>query len=108
MSDSTLWILVITLGLMSFALRASFILLQDRIQIPELLRRGLTYVPAAVIGAIFAPILLPLGEPLDLAVQIPRWGAALVAILIALRTANLIVVLLAGMATLWLLQALIS
>lgn len=108
MSDATLWLLFVVLGVVSYALRASFVVLQERIRIPELVSRGLTYVPAAVIGAIVAPLLLPLGEPIDPIVQIPRWSAAAVAILVALRTPNLMVVLAVGMLTLWLVQALIA
>ena len=41
---------MITLGL-----RATFILLPGRVRLPALLRRGLPFIPAAVLTAIWAP-----------------------------------------------------
>ena len=54
----TLWLVIIGMGAITFALRASFMVLPPSIEIPPLLRRGLRFVPAAVLTAIWAPELL--------------------------------------------------
>jgi branched-subunit amino acid transport protein len=106
MTGGDLWGLILAMGLITFALRASFIVLQDRIRLPELVRRGLVYVPAAVLAAMVAPAFISLGDGVDASQQLPRWVAGLVAVLVAVRTKSIIVVLLVGMTTLWGVQAL--
>jgi branched-subunit amino acid transport protein len=106
-SNDVLWWLILAMGLVSLLLRASFIVLQERIQLPGLVRRGLVYVPAAVLAAMVAPAFINLGEGFDPTVQIPRWLAGVVAMLVAVRTQSIIVVLGVGMGTLWAAQALL-
>jgi branched-subunit amino acid transport protein len=107
-SDAALWGLILAMGALTFALRASFILLQDRVRIPELVRRGLAYVPAAVLAAIVAPAFVQVGGELDWAYQAPRWAAGVVGALVALKTRHIVAVLVAGMLTLWGAQALVG
>ena len=51
----TLWAALIGMTVVTFALRASFLLLPPHVETPALLRRALRYVPAAVLTAIWAP-----------------------------------------------------
>jgi branched-subunit amino acid transport protein len=44
----TLWVALLGMALVTFALRASFLVLAPGIETPRLLRRALRYVPAAV------------------------------------------------------------
>jgi len=106
-SDGALWGLIVAMGAITYALRASFIVLQDRVRLPDLVRRGLAYVPAAVLAAIVAPAFLQVGGEADLAVLAPRWAAGVVGTLVALRTGHMVAVLVAGMLTLWGVQALL-
>jgi len=106
-SDAGLWGLIVAMGVLTFALRGSFILLQERVRLPLLVRRGLVYVPAAVLAAIVAPAFVQLGGELDLAVQAPRWVAGGVGLLVALKTRSMPAVLVTGMLTLWAVQALL-
>jgi branched-subunit amino acid transport protein len=106
-SEGTLWALIVAMAAVTFALRSSFIVLQDRVRLPGWLRRGMAYVPAAVLAAITAPAFVQLGGELDLAVQAPRWAAGAVGVLVALRTRDVVGVLAAGMLTLWAVQALL-
>ena len=106
-SPLAIWGLWLAMAALTLALRASFVVLQDRVRIPDLLRRGLAYVPAAVLAAIVAPAVVHVapGEALDLAVQAPRWAAAAVGMLVAVTTRSMPLVLALGMATLWLVRA---
>jgi len=100
-----LWWLIGAMALLTFALRASFIVL-PRIRLPRIVEGALAYVPAAVLAAIVAPAIVSLSADASVAVQLPRWAAAAVGVLVALRTRSMIAVLAAGMLTLWAVQAL--
>jgi branched-subunit amino acid transport protein len=108
--DAALWGLLLAMAALTLTLRASFFVFGDRIRIPPLVRRGLDYVPAAVLAAIVAPafVLFAPGEAVDLAVQAPRWAAGVVGVAAALITRNMLAVLVLGMATLWGVQALLG
>jgi branched-subunit amino acid transport protein len=99
---SSLWIVMIALGLLTFGLRLSFILLLEKWQPPELITRGLRFVPVAVLTAIFIPeILLQNGEPALLPLN-PRLLAGVFAILIAWKTKSALWTISAGMLIFWL------
>lgn len=81
----TLWFIILGMTAVSFGQRASFLLLPERIQLPELFRRALRYVPAAVLTAIWAPELLLQKGVLNLALGNERLLAGMVAIAVAWR-----------------------
>lgn len=81
----TIWLTILGMGLVTFALRASFLLLPDEVKLPELLRRALPFVPAAVLTAVWAPELLLQKGVLYLSLQNERLLAGIVAILAAWR-----------------------
>ena len=98
------WLIIIVGGLLTFGMRLSFIYFFGRVEIPAALRRSLRFVPPAVLSAIILPeLLLPAGH-LDLGFGNHRWLAGLVAILVAWRTRNTLLTILAGMAALLILQ----
>ncbi len=101
------WPTILIAGLLTWLTRLSFIALQGHWSPPALMRRALAYIPPAVLSAIIFPeVLRPglLSQPLA---EFPRLGGALVALLLAWRTRNLLLTILAGMAALYLLQALL-
>ena len=100
------WLVMVSIGVITFATRLSFILLLGRVEIPQAVRRGLRFVPAAVLSAIIFPELLLPGGVLDLSPGNPRLLAGFLAILVAWRTKNVLLTISAGMAALLLLQAL--
>jgi len=104
----TLWLTIFAAGLITYATRLSFILLFERIQIPAWLRRALRYVPAAVLSAIILPELVFQDGTLAVTPTNPRLLAGIVAILIAWRTKNILLTLVSGMVTLWILQAILQ
>ncbi len=103
----TLWLTIIASGGVTYALRLSFIVLLGRVALPEVLRRGLRFVPPAVLAAIILPELVLRQGRLDLAPTNPRLLAGLLAAVIAWRTRNVLLTIGVGMAGLWLLQALV-
>ena len=106
MSPNLLWLTVLGMGLITYSIRLSLILLLERITIPPLLRQGLKYVPPAVLSAIIFPELFRPQGALDLSWGNARLLAGLVAALVAWRTRNVLWTIAAGMGVLWLLTAL--
>ena len=51
----TLWLTLAGMAVVTFALRAAFLVLPPTVETPRFLRRALRYVPAAVLTAIWAP-----------------------------------------------------
>ena len=99
-----LWIILLAAGLLTYAMRLSFILLWGKVDVPVWLQRALRFVPPAVLTAIFIPeLLLPAGK-LDLSLGNPRLIAGAVASLAAWRTRNIVLTILVGMGALLLIQ----
>jgi branched-subunit amino acid transport protein len=89
----TFWLTLAGMALVTYALRASFLVLPPGVETPAFLRRALRYVPAAVLTAIWAPELAfaPGNEQL---------AAGVVAIAVAWRWRLTFVTILAGLAAL--------
>jgi branched-subunit amino acid transport protein len=81
----TVWLAMLGMGLVTLALRASFLLLPPGLQLPSLLRRALPFVPAAVLTAVWAPELLLHKGVLYLSLQNERLLAGAAAIAVAWR-----------------------
>jgi branched-subunit amino acid transport protein len=88
------------MGLVTLALRASFLLLPERMQLPALLRRALPFVPAAVLTAIWAPELLLQKGVLYLSPYNERLLAGAAAIAVAWRWRLTFATIAAGLAAL--------
>lgn len=99
-----IWIVMIVLGLLTFATRLSFIALLERIKLPVTFQRALRFVPIAVLSAIISPELARYNNALALTPTNPRLLAGIVATLVAFWTKNVFWTLLAGMAVFWILR----
>jgi len=99
-----IWLVMLVGGLLTFATRLSFILLLHRIRVPEWFRHGLRFVPVAVLSAIILPELTRPDGTLFLSWRNPQLLAGAVAILVAWRTKNVILTIIAGMAALLVFQ----
>ena len=99
-----IWLVMLIGGLITFGMRFSLIYLFGRFHVPEALRKALRYVPPAVLSAIIFPELFIRDEMLNLSLDNYRLMAGLVAILAAWFTKNILITILAGMLSLFLLQ----
>ena len=101
----TLWWIILGMGLVTFAVRLSFIILCGRVSMPPLLQRALRFVPPAVLSALIFPELLRPGGTLDISPGNARLIAGVLAALVAWRTRNVMLTIAVGMAALWILQS---
>jgi branched-subunit amino acid transport protein len=98
------WLIIAGVAVVTFLLRASFLLFADPHKFPHAFRQALTFVPPAVLAAIVAPgLLMPQGA-FDPTSANPRWIAGLAAIAVAARTRHPLAAIAVGMPALWFLQ----
>ena len=95
-----IWLVMLLGGALTFGMRMSFVYLFGRFEIPVMVKRALRFVPPAVLSAIVAPALLMPENTLDLSLSNGQLVAGMVAILVAWRTKNTLLTILAGMITL--------
>ena len=103
-----IWLVMIIAGLATFATRLSFILLLDRIRVPDWFRRGLRFVPMAVLSAIILPELISSTGSLLISWRNPQLLAGMIAILVAWRTKNVLLTIGVGMASLLIIQVVLG
>lgn len=102
---SRLWITIVGSGLGTFAMRASFLAAAHRLaDVPTPVARVLRQIPPAVLAALVLPALVRPEGHFDL-LQ-PRLLAGVLAAVVAWRTANVGLTLVAGMAVVLALRAL--
>jgi branched-subunit amino acid transport protein len=108
MIDKTeLWIVIIGLGIGSFALRFAFTGLVGDRQLPIWLMRHLRYTAVGILPAIIAPaVLWPAATNGDF--DIPRVSAAIITLTLGLIWKNVVGSIIGGVATLFILQFLLS
>lgn len=99
-----IWLVMLVGGLVTFGMRLSFIYLFGHINVPDILRRTLRFVPPAVLSAIILPQLFMPSGYLDFNLTNHRLQAGAFAILVAGLTKNTLLTILAGMVALLLLQ----
>lgn len=93
----SVWGVVVAAGVATFAIRLSFIHLFGSIdEIPDWLKRPLTYVPPAVFAALVAPSFAPASVSLA-AVVTPEVVGGLAAVVAAWRTRDVLWTVAAGM-----------
>ncbi len=93
-----LWWIILAAGMITYAIRLSFILALERMKIPDWFARGLRYVPPAVLSAIIVPELANWNGAVLLSWQNPQILAGIVAIVVAWRTRSVVLTLAAGLA----------
>jgi branched-subunit amino acid transport protein len=103
-----IWLIIILAGLLTYAIRLSFIVLQDRIKMPDLVQRALKFVPPAMFTAVFLPELFLTGGSLNFSLGNERLLSGFLAVLVAWRTKNVVLTIVVGMLALWILQALVG
>ena len=88
----SVWPALAGMALVTFALRAAFLVLPPGVETPVFLKRALRYVPAAVLTAIWAPEVFGMVDE--------RLFAGVVAIAVAWRWRSTFVTIVAGLAAL--------
>ena len=104
---TTLWIVIVSLGIGTYLIRFSFLGLIGGRELPEWCLRHLRYVAVAVMPALITPLVIwpdATGGEIDPA----RLIAALAAFLIGIKFNSVIGAIFAGMLTLYSLQFLIG
>lgn len=91
-------ILIIGMFLVTYLARYPLLVLVGRVQLPPSLARALRYVPVAVLTAICAPAVLMPKNTLDVSLSNAALIAAVVSIVVAWRSKNLILTIVGGMA----------
>jgi len=107
MTGTALWLTLLGMGLITYGIRLSMILLLGRVRISEDWQRALRLVPPAVLSAIIFPELLRPAGSLDISLGNARLLAGIIAAAVAWRTKNALLTIGVGMAALWILQAVI-
>jgi len=97
-----LWALFLVMGAVTLLERISFIILLEKWKMPDLLERGLKYVPVTVMLALVAPTILRTDGTIDLSLLNPKVFAGAVAVIVAWRTRNVFLTIIIGMIALWL------
>jgi branched-subunit amino acid transport protein len=104
MNASYLWIIILGGLVVTYLTRLSFILLFPLERFPAHFRRGLRFVPPAVLAALITPELFRPGGGWDLSFGNERMLAGIIATVVAWRTKNTWLTIATGMFSLWLLS----
>jgi branched-subunit amino acid transport protein len=108
MTGISLWLTILGIGVITYAIRLSFIALLGKVEMPLFLLRALRFVPVAVLSAIIFPALFLNRNNLNLSLSNARLIAGILAALVAWRTRNALLTIVVGMVGLWLLQVVIK
>ncbi len=103
----TVWLTIITVGILTYMTRLSSIVILGRRQIPARLSRALRFVPPAVLSALIFPELLLSSSDQTISIFNERLIAGLLAAIIAWRTKNVLLTIIVGMVVLVILRELL-
>ena len=104
----SIWLTMFLAGSATFLTRLSFIWMAGRWEMPGWLRRGLRYVPPAVLTAIIIPeVFIRDGDLILSPLANARVIAGVAAALVAWRTHNTLLTIAVGMIVLWLGQVML-
>ncbi len=108
MSAGLLLLTMAACGLVTFLIRMSFIAFGHHLPDDPRIALILRYVPPAILGALIAPEIFVANGQFSADPANPRLWAALLALLVAWRSRNVLATIAAGMLALWALQAFIG
>jgi len=95
-----LWTVILSIGIVTFFIRFSFIWLLGNRRINSTIQNLLQFVPPAVLAALITPSFLLTPEA-DFSVVNPRMWSGLLAALVAWKTRNVICTIASGLFCLW-------
>ncbi|MEM6489835.1 MAG: AzlD domain-containing protein [Pseudomonadota bacterium] len=103
-SDTGIWVLIVGLGLVTYAIRLSFLGLLAGRTLPPLLMEALSFVPVTVLPALVAPMVLWVDG--SFATDTPRMAGALVGLVVGAWVRHVFAAIAGAMATFATLSAL--
>jgi branched-subunit amino acid transport protein len=96
------FLMIAGMSLVTFAVRYPVLALVGKIQLPPTILRALKYVPPAVLAAIIVPeVVFNAEKQLDISLTNSYLIAAVITVLIAWRTKNLLLTIVLGMLAFW-------
>lgn len=108
-ADGYVYMAIVLLTLSTVLTRSTYHLFGHRLPLSEPVRRALRFAPAAALTGIIVPIVLPWYSTETMATVIDqRLFAALVAIWLFNKTRNVMLMIVGGMVTFWVLRAVIG
>ena len=102
---ASFWVVIIVLAVGTWLMRALPIMLHGAVATPPWAERLLRYVPVAALTALVVPGSLYIKSGAQYEFAPARTIAAVVALLVALRTRSVLATLVTGMVVLWIGQA---
>jgi branched-subunit amino acid transport protein len=99
-NDPQIPLIILGMALVTFGIRYPLLAVLGKVPLPEPILRGLKYVPAAVLTAIIVPATVYKDDKLVISYTNDYLIAAIVSVLVAWRTKNLLLTIIFGMATL--------
>ena len=107
MNSPDIWLVMIGMGVITFGMRISSVLLAGRLPLSKW-SRLLRFVPLSVLStSIFLGLLIPEGELVLSPFSNARLAAGLLAVAAALWTKKVLPTIAVGMGALWILQAIL-
>lgn len=107
-AQAQFWLVIVVLAVGTWAMRSVPIILHGHVPHPPWLTRLLRHVPVAALSALVIPSVLYLHKSSGYTFSPSRSVAAVIALVVALRTRSTLATLGAGMAALWILDAVIG
>jgi branched-subunit amino acid transport protein len=107
MSTGYLWTIIIGGMILTYLTRLSFTVILPPDRLPNIIQRGLRFVPSAILAAIVLPELVRPEGMVDISLQNFQLIAGTIAAIVAWRTRNTWLTILVGMLALWILTTLI-
>jgi len=98
---SEIWVVMLSIGILTFLTRLSFIYMHEKWQPPDVVTRALRFVPVAALTAIFVPEMALQNGELVLSLENIRLLAGIIAILVAWRTKSALWTIGVGMVSFW-------
>ena len=99
--STPVWLLIVSLSLLTFLLRGAFLVFGSKLTLPASFDRIFRYIPAAILAAFVGPALVKNEGIVDYSFSNPYLLAGFVAIVIAARTKSILITLVVGMVSLW-------
>jgi branched-subunit amino acid transport protein len=104
-TEGQIWLLILACGLLTVAIRASFIFAQGHYSAPGWFRALMPFVPIATLSALTLPDIALAAGGLDLSFANAKLWAGIVAIAVAAKWKNILLTIGAGFAALVLIRA---